>query len=295
MNWDDVRLFLAVARAGQILAAARRLELNHATVGRRITALETALGARLLDRRPNGCELTPTGRDFLEQAERMEAAMLAARADLGATDVALSGTVRVGAPDGFGTAFLAPRLWRLTERNPDLTVQLVPVPRAFSISRREADIAITVARPEAGRLVAGKLTDYALGLYASRAYVGEHGAPASAAELGQHRLVGAVEDLLYSPKLAYHADIVAHWPARYEVSSALGQTEAVCAGAGIGILHGFMAADRPQLVRILPDETIHRSYWLVYHESVRDIRRIAAVADFIRDCVAADRAVFSAG
>ncbi|MEO9786112.1 MAG: LysR family transcriptional regulator, partial [Aurantimonas coralicida] len=193
MNWDDVRLFLAVARAGQILAAARRLELNHATVGRRLTALETALGARLLDRRPNGCELTPTGRDFLEQAERMEAAMLAARADIGATELALSGTVRVGTPDGFGTAFLAPRLWRLTERHPDLTVQLVPVPRAFSISRREADIAITVARPEAGRLVAGKLTDYALGLYASRGYIAAHGAPASLAELGRHRLVGAVE------------------------------------------------------------------------------------------------------
>ncbi|EAS49097.1 transcriptional regulator, LysR family [Aurantimonas manganoxydans SI85-9A1] len=294
MNWDDVRLFLAVARAGQILAAARRLELNHATVGRRLTALETALGARLLDRRPNGCELTPTGRDFLEQAERMEAAMLAARADIGATELALSGTVRVGTPDGFGTAFLAPRLWRLTERHPDLTVQLVPVPRAFSISRREADIAITVARPEAGRLVAGKLTDYALGLYASRGYIAAHGAPASLAELGRHRLVGAVEDLLYSPRLAYHTDIVARWPAHYEVSSAIGQTEAVAAGAGIGILHGFMAADRPQLTRILPEETIHRSYWLVYHESVRDIRRIAAVADFIRDCVSAERAVFAA-
>ncbi len=295
MNWDDVRLFLAVARAGQILAAARRLELNHATVGRRLTALETALGARLLDRRPNGCELTPTGRDFLEQAERMEAAMLAARADIGATELALSGTVRVGTPDGFGTAFLAPRLWRLTERHPDLTVQLVPVPRAFSISRREADIAITVARPEAGRLVAGKLTDYALGLYASRGYIAAHGAPASLAELGRHRLVGAVEDLLYSPRLAYHTDIVAHWPAHYEVSSAIGQTEAVAAGAGIGILHGFMAADRPQLTRILPEETIHRSYWLVYHESVRDIRRIAAVADFIRHCVSAERAAFAAG
>jgi DNA-binding transcriptional LysR family regulator len=295
VNWDDVRLFLAVARAGQILAAARRLELNHATVGRRLTALETALGARLLDRRPNGCELTPTGRDFLEQAERMEAAMLAARADIGATELALSGTVRVGTPDGFGTAFLAPRLWRLTERHPDLTVQLVPVPRAFSISRREADIAITVARPEAGRLVAGKLTDYALGIYASRGYIAAHGAPASLAELGRHRLVGAVEDLLYSPRLAYHTDIVAHWPAHYEVSSAIGQTEAVAAGAGIGILHGFMAADRPQLARILPAETIYRSYWLVYHESVRDIRRIAAVADFIRDCVSTERAVFAAG
>lgn len=293
MNWDDVRLFLAVARAGQILAAARRLELNHATVGRRLTTLETAFGARLLIRRPNGCELTETGRAFLEQAERMEEAMLTARAAVGGTDIALSGTVRVGAPDGFGTAFLAPRLWRLTARHPNLTVQLVPVPRAFSMSRREADIAITIERPEAGRLVAAKLTDYALGLYAAPAYLAEQGEPRTLADLSRHRLVGAVEDLLYSPKLAYYSDITAEWPSRFEVSSALGQTEAVAAGAGIGILHGFMAAGRADLARVLPEQTIQRTYWLVYHESVRDVRRIAAVADFIREIVATDRASFT--
>lgn len=292
-NWDDVRLFLAVARAGQILAAARRLELNHATVSRRLSALEAAFGARLLDRRPNGCELTETGRAFLEQAERMEAAMLAARAGIGGTDVALSGSVRVGAPDGFGTMFLAPRLWRLTDTHPDLTVQLVPVPRAFSMSRREADIAITIERPQAGRLVAAKLVDYALGLYAARAYVDENGMPQTPADLPHHRLVGAVEDLLYSPRLAYHADIVADWPARFEVSSALGQGEAVVAGAGIGILHGFMAASRPELVRVLPALSIRRTYWLVYHESVRDVRRITAVADFIRSAVERERDLFA--
>ncbi|NDV88279.1 LysR family transcriptional regulator [Aurantimonas aggregata] len=292
-NWDDVRLFLAVARAGQILAAARRLELNHATVGRRLTALETAFGARLLDRRPNGCELTQTGRAFLEQAERMEAAMLAARAGIGGTDVALSGSVRVGAPDGFGTMFLAPRLWRLTDMHPDLTVQLVPVPRAFSMSRREADIAITIERPQAGRLVAAKLVDYSLGLYASAGYVEAHDAPGTLADLPRHRLVGAVEDLLYSPRLAYHGDIVADWPARFEVSSALGQSEAVAAGAGIGILHGFMAGGRMGLVRVLPEISIRRSYWLVYHESVRDVRRITAVADFIRDAVDNERDLFA--
>ena len=293
VNWDDVRLFLAVARAGQILAAARRLELNHATVGRRLTALEAGFGARLLDRRPNGCELTEAGRTFLEQAERMEAAMLAARAGVGGTDVALSGSVRVGAPDGFGTMFLAPRLWRLTDTHPDLTVQLVPVPRAFSMSRREADIAITIERPQAGRLVAAKLVDYSLGLYASAAYVEAHGAPLSLADLPRHRLVGAVEDLLYSPRLAYHADIVTDWPARFEVSSALGQTEAVAAGAGIGILHGFMAGGRPGLVRALPALSIRRSYWLVFHESVRDVRRITAVADFIRGAVEKERGLFA--
>ncbi|MBL8581545.1 MAG: LysR family transcriptional regulator, partial [Rhizobiaceae bacterium] len=170
MNWDDVRIFLAVARAGQILGAAKRLDLNHATVSRRIAALEEALRAKLFRRLTTGSELTAAGERFLAIAERMEADMIAARAEVAGEGDAVSGTVRIGAPDGFGVAFLAPRLGQLTAQHPELRIQLVPVPRSFSLSRREADIAITVERPTEGRLVAVKLVDYSLGLYASRAY-----------------------------------------------------------------------------------------------------------------------------
>ncbi len=154
MNWDDARIFLAVARAGQILGAARRLELNHATVSRRIAALEEALGAKLFRRLTTGSELTPAGQRFLGVAERMEADMIAARAELAGEGGDVTGAVRIGAPDGFGVAFLAPRLGALTAQHRGLSIQLVPVPRSFSLSRREADIAITVERPTEGRLVA---------------------------------------------------------------------------------------------------------------------------------------------
>ena len=292
MNWDDVRLFLAVARAGQILGAARRLGMNHATVGRRLDQLEAALTTKLLDRRPNGCALTPDGAGFFVAAERMEAEMQGARSALSDRDKGISGTVRIGAPDGFGTAFLAPRLGRIAERHPNLTIQLVPVPRAFSLSRREADIAITIQRPEQGRLVAQKLVDYALGLYAATAYLDGHGRPAAIADLKAHRLVGHVEDLLYSPSLDYAAALVGEWPSRFEISSALGQTEAVAAGAGIGILHRFIAARRTELERVLPDCEILRAYWLVYHESARGLPRIIAVAAAIRDLVESERGSF---
>jgi DNA-binding transcriptional LysR family regulator len=292
VNWDDVRVFLAVARAGQILAASRRLGLNHATVGRRLDALEAALGAKLFDRRPNGCETTREGADFLAAAERMEAEMLEARASLGRSEAQLSGTVRIGAPDGFGTAFLAPRLGALTERHPGLTIQLVPVPRAFSISRREADIAITVERPAQGRLVARRLVTYALGLYAAGPYLDRFGRPQTAADLRGHRLVGHVEDLVYSPSLHYAGEILSDWQSRFEISSALGQTEAVAAGAGIGILHAFMAAGRPGLERVLPEREIRREYWLTTHETARDLARIRTVADFIAELVQGERALF---
>ena len=293
MTWDDVRIFLAVARAGQILGAARRLGINHATVSRRVAALEADLKVRLFRRLTTGSELTPAGERFLEVAERMEAEMIAARADLAADGDEVSGTVRIGAPDGFGVAYLAPRLGALTSQYRDLSVQLVPVPRSFSLSRREADIAITVDRPSEGRLVAGKLVDYTLGLYASKRYAAEHGLPARAEDLTAHGLVGYVADLVIDPALDYAPEFSPDWNARFSVSSALGQVEAVRAGAGIGILHSFIARDHDDLIRVDAIPSIRRAYWLVYHESVRPLRRIQAVSSFISRIVERDRAIFT--
>jgi DNA-binding transcriptional LysR family regulator len=292
MNWDDVRIFLAVARAGQILGAARRLALNHATVSRRVAALEDSLGAKLFRRLTTGSELTPAGERFLVVAERMEADMIAARAELAGGDEAVSGTVRIGAPDGFGVAFLASRLGALTARHRDLRIQLVPVPRSFSLSRREADIAITTERPSEGRLVAQKLVDYSLGLYASRGYAEANGLPSSQSELSAHRLVGYVPDLVFSPSLAYAQEFSPDWDAAFSISSALGQVEAVRSGAGIGILHAFIARALPDLVPVAAPRPIRRAYWLVYHESVRPLRRIQAVTAFVMETVERDKRLF---
>jgi DNA-binding transcriptional LysR family regulator len=292
MNWDDVRIFLAVARAGQILGAARRLELNHATVSRRVAALEDSLGAKLFRRLTTGSELTPAGERFLAVAERMEADMIAARAELAGGDEAISGTVRIGAPDGFGVAFLASRLGALTAQHRDLRIQLVPVPRSFSLSRREADIAITTERPSEGRLVAQKLVDYSLGLYASRDYAQANGLPATQAELQNHRLIGYVPDLVFSPSLAYAQEFSPDWDAAFSISSALGQVEAVRSGAGIGILHAFIARSLPELMPVQAAKPIRRAYWLVYHESVRPLLRIQVVAGFIMEAVEREKKLF---
>lgn len=292
MNWDDIRIFLAVARSGQILGAARRLGLNHATVSRRVAALEEALKTKLFRRLTTGTELTPAGESFLATAERMESDVIAARAAIDGEGDEISGTVRIGAPDGFGVAFLASRLGELTARHAQLAIQLVPVPRSFSLSRREADIAITVERPTEGRLVAGKLVDYSLQLYASRAYAEAHGLPKTLADLPKYRLVGYVPDLLASASLDYAAEISPGWSASFAVSSALGQMEAVRSGAGIGILHTFIARAVANLVPVPVAPPVRRAYWLVYHESVRPLRRIQAVSAFISTIVEKERSIF---
>jgi DNA-binding transcriptional LysR family regulator len=292
MNWDDVRMFLAVARTGQLLAASKRLGVNHATLSRRVTALEESLKTRLLVRRTNGCELTAEGEIFLRAAERMETEMLAAQSQVGRIDSAIAGTVRIGAPDGFGVSFLAPRLGQLTARYPELKIQLVPVPRSFSLSQREADIAITIERPEQGRLVSSRLTDYTLGLYASRDYLRDHPVPTMVEALKEHRRIGYVEDLIYSPSLNYTGEVMRNWDAGFEISSAIGQNEAVLSGAGIGILHNYIARSHGSLVRLLPDISIRRAYWTIYHESARDLARVRMVADFLHDLVREERQIF---
>jgi len=292
MNWDDARMFLAVARTGQLLAASRRLGVNHATLSRRVSALEEALKTRLLIRRTNGCDLTAEGEAFLRAAERMETEMLAVQASIGRIDTAVAGTVRVGAPDGFGVSFLAPRLGRLTARHPELKIQLVPVPRSFSLSQREADIAITLERPEQGRLVSSKLTDYTLGLYASKAYLAENGTPESVEDLKAHRRIGYVEDLIFTASLNFTGEIMRSWDAGFEISSATGQTEAVRSGAGVGILHDYIARQYPELVRLLPATSIRRAYWTTWHESARDLVRVRTVAEFVQELVRKEHAMF---
>ncbi len=291
LDWDDARMFLAVARAGQILGAARALGINQATLSRRMASLEAGLGAKLLARRTHGSELTDAGAQLFETLERVEAEMLAVQAKLQGAEAAAAGALRIGAPDGFGVGFLAPRLARLAERHPGLTVQLVPTPRGFSLSRREADLAVMVGRPEKGRLVARKLTDYTLGLYASPGYLDAHPPPGEAAALADHRLVGYVEDLIAAPALNYAAEFLRGWKSRFELSSAIGQVEAVRAGAGIGALHDYLAVGTG-LVRVLPELRAVRSYWLAIHESLRDVARIRAAAQFLTETVRESQSAF---
>lgn len=292
MNWDDLKYFLAAARDEQFLSAAHRLGVSQATLNRRVTALEEKLGSRLFNRSTTGSELTAKGVALMEHAVRIEAETLQISSTLSGRESEISGTIRIGAPDGFGVAFLAPRLHLLTAKFPKLSVQLVPMPRYFSLSQREADIAITIGRPEKGRLRAQKLTDYSLRLYASQSYLEAKGAPETLEALKDHRLVGYVEDLIFTPALNFSVHFLRNWQSTIEVSSALGQFEVVRAGGGIGILHDFMVRDASKLVPVLPDERLLRSYWTVWHEDLKNSRRIKEVVLFLNQIIVREREMF---
>jgi DNA-binding transcriptional LysR family regulator len=281
-DWDDLRFFLAVARSGRLTAAARRLGADHATVSRRVTSLEESLKAKLFERRPQGYTLTAHGERLLAKAETMETEALAIQSDIGGADMTLVGTVRIGAPDGFGTVFLAPRLSSLAKSYPGLEIQLIAMPRLLSLSKREADVAITLAPPKEGKVVARKLSDYRLGLYASQAYLDSMPAVTKPEDLFDHRVVGYIDDLIFTPELDYLDEVAKGLRPQVQSSSVLAQMNAVVAGAGIGVIHHFMAEGETRLVRVLPETvSITRSFWLLVHADLKDVARVRAIVDFI--------------
>lgn len=292
-DWNDLKSFLAIARAGRLTVAAARLQLDHTTLSRRIAGLEHALKAKLFDRRPSGYGLTDQGRRLLPFAEEMERLAIGAQELVGGTATAVEGTVRIGSPEGFGSYFLAPRIGCLKDRYPRLKVQLVAASAMFSLAKRDADVVIAVSRPPAGRLLVSKLIDYELALYAAPSYLAASPPIAQPGDLSRHCFVSYIGDLLNSPELDFLQHVAPDGAASLESSNLVAQLKATLAGAGLCVLPAFLAGEEEGLVRILPDEvSLTRSLWLIVHQDLAELARVKAVVRFIKDEVEGAKAAF---
>jgi DNA-binding transcriptional LysR family regulator len=284
-DWDDLRVFLAAARAGSLAGAGQRLGIDTATVGRRVARLESALKSTLLARSPSGLQLTAAGAQLQEIALDAEAAMEAAER-VTRPDV-VAGTIRISTAEGFGGVVLAPALPALAAQRPGLRIELAAQSGFLSPSRREVDMAITLSAPAVGRLVVEPLTAYQLALYAAPAYLARGAAPARVSDLQDHQVVGYVDDLIFTPELRYLDEVLPGLTPRLASSSIQAQRAILAGGGGIGILPCFMAEE---LVRVLPDEVLlERRFWLSTHRDVHDTARGRAVRAWLRDLVAARR------
>jgi DNA-binding transcriptional LysR family regulator len=288
LPWNDLQDFLAVARAGQIARAASQLGVDATTVGRRLRRLEARLGRTLFEQTREGQVLTEAGETLLAQVEAMQRA--ADRIDTRPESGALSGLLRVSVSEGFGTWLVAEHLHEFAARHPGLTIDLVASSGFLSPSKREADIAVLLARPAQGPVVASKLADYALHLYASAHYIAAHGEPTPATLAREHRLIGYIPDLLYSPELRYLREVDADLAPQLRSSSINAQARLIASGAGVGVLPHFIGGVDPLLVRVMPDVTIARAFWLVTHRDTRQLRRVRAFRAWLVELVTRHRA-----
>ena len=292
MDWDNLRFFLEVARAGRLVAAARRLGVDHTTVSRRVQALEHEIGAQLFSRGANGYVLNETGRHLLPRAESMENACLSVLQENHGESRPLSGHVRIGATEGFGTTILAPNLGVLTQQHPHLAIDLLAVPRIVNLSRREADIVITLERPARGQFIVTKLTDYALRLYASDQYLALRPPVRSPDDLRSHTFISYIDDLLFSKKLNYLDELCRPERIALRSTSILAQLQATLAGAGMAVLPVFMAQHNPLLRAVLPRQVnIIRTFWMMMPAEIKDVARMRVTWDFLRKIVEGNRSL----
>lgn len=289
-DWDDLRIFLAVARSESLSGAGRALRLDPATVGRRVTRLEEALGTRLFIRSPQGYVLTDEGQRLTEHAATAEQAVGSAADAVRGVPGRLTGSLRIGAPDGCANFLLPQVVAAICDDNPGLEVQIVALPRVFNLSRREADMAIAVSRPEAGRLTVQKVTDYKLHLAASRGWLTRHGPIRSRADLQGKRIIGYIPDMIFDRELDYQAQIGPQAPGLASNSVSV-QLSWVRQGAGVAVVHDFAMPFAPELVKLLPQEVaLSRSFYLIRHADDRRVDRLnrfaAALAHGLRREVA---------
>ncbi|WP_367371500.1 LysR family transcriptional regulator [Pseudomonas lini] len=293
MDWDNLRYFLELSRACKLTAAARRLGVDHTTVSRRVQALEKSMDTSLFVRAAAGYSLTEAGRTLLPQAEAMESAFSAIeQARAGQQQDRLSGQVRIGATEGYGLTMLAPQLAELTRRYPNLGIDLLAVPRMVQLSRREADIVITLERPERGPFIITRLTDYVLKLYASANYLERHPPIKHRDDLREHTFVSYIDDLLYSKELLYLDEIGKPRHIAVRSTSILAQQQATSAGAGIAILPSFSADADPRLRRVLSEQIeFTRTFWMLIPIELKDIARMKVTWNFLREMAQANQAL----
>ncbi|MBO9652566.1 MAG: LysR family transcriptional regulator [Variovorax sp.] len=290
MDWDNLRFFLELARTGTLVGAARRLTVDHTTVARRIQALEKEIGTALFSRESDGHRLTEAGRRLQPQVEAMESAYRAVESTAPASNEGLSGLVRIGATEGFGTVVLAPQLALFAQQHPKLVIDLLAMPRLVHLSRREADIVISLERPARGPVVVTKLTDYVLRLYASKQYLAQHGPIRSREDLRGHTFISYVDDLLFSKELQYLDELYKPDSFSLRSTSILAQHRATAAGAGIAVLPAFIAEGDKSLRQVLPDEArFTRTFWMSVPAETRHLARMKAVWDFLKVTVEARR------
>lgn len=285
LNWDDLKFFLEVARTRKASIAAKRLAVDYTTVSRRITSLEGSLGTLLFEKsRNNGFVLTAEGQRLLGYAESIESTLHLACEQVSGSGVALSGHIRMGCTEGFGSFFITPQLSHFLDNYSDISVDILPLPHFISLSKREADIVIALERPEHGPYVCCKLCDYNLRLYATREYLDNHAPLNSSADLAQHRFISYVDDLAFSSELLYLSNLLPGAQAQLRSTSVIAQYLAALQGRALAILPCFLAAQDERLIPVLAEEVnITRHFWMYCREDLRKLKRITVLWDYIRE------------
>lgn len=279
-DWSDLRFFLELARTGTLAAAARKLGVDNTTVGRRLSALERDLGAKLFERTPDGVVITVAGEAIRTAAEEMEQAMLRGEQRAQGTDLKLSGLVRVATTETLGQMVVLPAIRALRERHPHIRVELLTGAGRLDLARREADVALRYIRPEKGELVARRAAQVAFAAYASRAYLAVHPRPVRGSGFAGHDMIAYGPGIREWRSGQIAGESLQEARVVLRTNNGASALQAVALGLGIGALPCYLADTTPRLKRVFPDAPVELDdLWLVLHPDVQRTGRVRAVIE----------------
>lgn len=287
-DWDDLRILLAVARAGSSTAAAAQLRIVQSTVGRRIADLEDRIGTKIFDRHGKGMRLTPRGLDLVAEAQRMEQIAQRIERQLMGSDSSLVGNVRLTCTDGFASYWVVPRLAGFCQRYPDIHVQLLTSGSWLDLSIREADVAIRFAEPTDPGVVRSKVGRLRFALYASPDYLAAAGVPSTIEDLANHRLVENTTVRPIGGRSIWKEILAVNRRPTIASSSFVTVVSAVRAGAGISMLPDIYEDAEPSLVRLDIPIQAESEIWLMSHSETNENAKVRALLDYLREALNAD-------
>lgn len=282
MDWRALKDVVAVAETGSLSAAARRLKISQPTVGRRIEQLEQELGAILFNRTAQGLILTKLGENIISYAKRMDEDALAIERVATGANQQLQGNIRVSLIEDLGINWLPQKLGEFHAQFPELKIEVNIDNRNVNLLRREADIAVRLARPEQPDLICRKVGMLHFGLYASQTYLNEHGTPQHLADLKNHFHIGFDQEMARGPQVQKLESFFTQEQIRHRSNSHMEIIEATRAGLGCGALCCFVADIHSELVRILSKKVDYaREIWLVTHTEINNSARIKALFNYL--------------
>ena len=278
-DWEDIRHFVALAREGTLSAAARMLGVDHATVARRVAALETSTGLKLVDRRARATLLTDDGKRIAAVAAPMEEAAFALSRAAQAAKPGIDGEVTISAPPNFASAVIAPQLVRLRQQHPGIRIKLIGEKRRASLSRREADIALRLLRPVETGLLVRRIGSFGFSLYGAPAYL-EKTPPHAFA------FIGYDASMADSPQEVWLRTIIGEREVVLRTNDLETQVTAARSGLGIAALPHYLGDGDPRLQRHdVPERPVSRDVWLVVHRDLRQVPPVRAVMEFLVSCL----------
>jgi DNA-binding transcriptional LysR family regulator len=284
LQWDLVQSFKAVAESGSLSSAARMLLKTQPTIGRHIDMLEEVLRVALFTRGREGMILTERGRDLVMSAQEMESAALSFSNKAAGYDEDISGPIRISVNDVFGIYIMPRLISALAEEQPSIQIELDINNQASNLLRRDADIAIRLFRPTQLDLVARKVADLPMGIYAHRQYNEKYGAPVDLQDLVNHRFIGFDRDPILIDAGKQMGISLTPEDFFFRTDSIVSQIEALRAGVGIGFTHVEIANQCPELIRLLPEIKLPTmELWITSHSDVRYNKRVRVVTDFLAE------------